>query len=202
MRRLPILAIISLAAATAAANVFLDALPSNSVTLAGYSDADSVRLRLAEAPLAPVEGMWQMLDDGAVFTLERHTDPSLPTATQTPAYRLVMVKSPSRSIRPGTVIGHAVATAQADVYEAKIYTDFSLEHSLKLPKSFTLHLSADGSSLTFKPRKSKLTVNLFRLLPYMYRHVVRIRENRPDNLDGAIRVYPTNISSRFGPRYL
>ncbi len=184
------------------ANDFLRALPSVSAIVTGYADSDSVTARMRQAPLTPVEGLWQMLDGGALFALERHTDPALPASTQPGTYRLVMVKAPSRLIRPGTVIGHAVATTQADVLEARIYTDFALEHHLGLPRSFTLHLASDGAALTFKPRKSRFTINAFRLLPYMYRNVVRLRDNRPDNLDGAIRVYPPVITPRFGPRYL
>lgn len=202
MRSISLFVITLLAAASAAANVFLDALPKTSTILSGYTNADSVKSRLRAAPLDAAEGMWQMLDGGAVFTLERHIDPKLPAASQTLTYRLVMVKAPSRLIRPGTVIGHAVATTQPNVLEAKIYTDFALENGLGIPKMFTLHLASNGSTLTFKPRKSRITVNLFRLLPYMYRHLVRLRDNRPDNLDGAVRLYPPVVSSQFGPRYL
>ncbi|MDE7143425.1 MAG: hypothetical protein K2N76_01345, partial [Muribaculaceae bacterium] len=98
--------------------------------------------------------------------------------------------------------GYAVATADRGVYEARIYTDFAVENRLGIPRTFTLHLADDGAALTFKTRKSRLTINLFRLLPYMYRNVVSLRENRPDNLDGALRVYPPVASPRFGPRYL
>lgn len=186
----------------APANDYLKALPGLSTVVDGYTDPDSVRARMASEPLVAAEGMWQMLDGGALFALERHIDPSLPLAAQPAGFRLVMVKAPGRLMRPGTVIGHAVATADPAVYEARIYTDFAVENRLSVPRTFTLHLSADGSTLTFKPRKSRLTVNLFRLLPYMYRNVVRLRDNRPDNLDGAVRVYPETVSPRFGPRYL
>lgn len=189
-------------ALTARGNDYLKALPALSTVVDGYADSDSVTARMAESPLVPVEGMWQMLDGGATFALERHADPSLPMAAQPECFRLVMVRAPGRLLRPGTVIGYAVATADRGVYEARIYTDFAVENRLGVARTFTLHLAADGSVLTFKPRKSRVTVNLFRLLPYMYRNVVRLRDNRPDNLDGAVRIYPYVASPRFGPRYL
>lgn len=189
-------------ALTARGNDYLKALPALSTVVDGYVDPDSVTARMAESPLVPVEGMWQMLDGGATFALERHADPSLPMAAQPECFRLVMVRAPGRLLRPGTLIGYAVATADCGVYEARIYTDFAVENRLGVARTFTLHLAADGSVLTFKPRKSRVTVNLFRLLPYMYRNVVRLRDNRPDNLDGAVRIYPYVASPRFGPRYL
>lgn len=189
-------------ALTARGNDYLKALPALSTVVDGYVDPDSVTARMAESPLVPVEGMWQMLDGGATFALERHADLSLPMAAQPECFRLVMVRAPGRLLRPGTVIGYAVATADRGVYEARIYTDFAVENRLGVARTFTLHLAADGSVLTFKPRKSRVTVNLFRLLPYMYRNVVRLRDNRPDNLDGAVRIYPYVASPRFGPRYL
>lgn len=191
-----------LLAQTAFGNDYLKTLPSMSTVVAGYADPDSVTARMSQAPLTPVEGLWQMLDGGATFAFERYADPTLPAAAQPACFRLVMVKAPGRLMRPGTVIGYAVATADRGVYEARIYTDFAVENRLGIPRTFTLHLADDGAALTFKPRKSRLTINLFRLLPYMYRNVVRLRENRPDNLDGALRVYPPVASPRFGPRYL
>lgn len=191
-----------LAAPAAMANDFLRALPAMSTVLTGYECADSVKARMAAQPLGAVEGLWQMLDGGALVALERHIDPSLPAMAQPGTYRLVMVKAPTRLVRPGTLLGHVCATAKPGVFEARIYTDFARESGLGVARTFYLHLAADGSVLTFKPQKSRLKVNPFALLPYMYRRVFRLQDNRPDDLNGACRVFPPSSSPMFGPRYL
>ncbi|MDE7387850.1 MAG: hypothetical protein K2M97_01215, partial [Muribaculaceae bacterium] len=181
---------------------FLNALPPCSTIAPGYSSADSVRTRMASLPLTPVEGIWQMLDGGAAVAVERYLSPDLPRDAQPGTYRMIMIKAPVRLVRPGTVIGHLKATARPGVYEARLYSDFARESGLSVPRTFYLHLATDGSTLTFKPRKSPIKFNLFSLLPYMYRRTVRIQNTRPDDLDGAIRIYPPVPSAIFGPRYL
>lgn len=197
-----ILLLVIMATLPMAANDFLKALPESSAMMAGYDDVDSVTARMAALPLLPAEGVWQMTDGGAIIALERYVDPTLPLQSQWATFRLVMVKSPIRRVRPGTVIGHAVATAKCGVLEARLYTDFARESRLSVPRTFYLHLSADGSTLTFKAKKSRLAVNPFKLLPYLYRHTVTIRQNTPDDLNGALRVFPPVVSANFGPRYL
>lgn len=201
MRRL-LFALSLIVTLTAAANDFLKSLPGASALVEGYADVDSVEARLAAMPLLPAEGLWQMTDGGAIIAVERYVEPTLPFQSQVSTFRLVMVKSPVRRVRPGTVIGYAVTTAKNGVLEARLYSDFARESRLSVPRTFYLQLSTDGSTLTFKAKKSRLAVNPFKLLPYLYRHAVTIRQNTPDDLNGAVRLFPPMVSPRFGPRYL
>lgn len=206
MHRLTLITAILILAASfngvQARDSFLKALPPCSTIEPGYGSADSVRARMASLPLTPVEGIWQMLDGGATVAVERYLSPDLPRDAQPGTYRMIMVKAPVRLVRPGTVIGHLKATARRGIYEARLYSDFARESGLSVPRTFYLHLAADGTTLTFKPRKSPLKINLFSLLPYMYRRMVRLQDTRPDDLDGAIRIYPPVPAAGFGPRYL
>lgn len=202
MKRL-LAALCLLASLTAGANDFLKALPEASARVEGYGNVDSVEARMATMPLLPAEGLWQMTDGGAIIALERYVDPTLPHQAQAGTFRLVMVKSPVRRVRPGTVIGYAVATAKSGLLEARLYTDFARESRLSIPRTFYLQLSTDGAVLTFKAKKNRLAVNPFKLLPYLYRNVVTLRQNTaPDDLNGAVRLFPPVVSSYFGPRYL
>ena len=69
------------------------------------------------------------------------------------------------------------------------------------PKRFTISLSEEGR-LIIVPVIDKLKFNLWRLLPYMFRNSVRHVNNRPDNLDGAIKIFPPDLSNPLAPRYL
>lgn len=178
---------------------WLRSLPSQSAIVAGYSAADSVEQRLGELPLCPAEGIWQMADGGALFAIER-AEPS--TGLAPAELRLVMIRSPWRSIRPGTVLGHAVATPRPGVYEARIYSSFAQRTGLNVPRAFLLTVGQAGSTLTIEPFRSPLKVNLFRLLPYMFRRVVSLQDSRPTGLTGAVKVFPASAAHPLSPVYL
>lgn len=192
-----LLNILLLFALTARAD-FLRELPPESTVVPGYADADSVEARLGELPLSPIEGVWQMAAEGAVFAIER-AEPS--TALAPAELRIVVISSPRRSVRPGTIVGHAVTTARPGVYRARLYTSFAPKSGLIGAKSFTLEIKDD--MLVFKPDKSAVKVNLFRLLPYMYRRIFTLRDNRrPEDLDGALRLFPRSAAHPLTPVYL
>lgn len=168
--------------------------------LAGYSTVDSVIARLKELPLCPAEGIWQMAADGATFAIERaDSDPAEPLPRN---LRLTIIKSPLRRVRPGTLMGTARPTVKAGVYEASLSTRIADLGGLEIPRRFLLTVSPDGQTLTIEPFKSPLKFNLFRLLPYMYRGVVRLQQSRPDGLDGAVRLYPPSATNPLTPIYL
>lgn len=200
MKRLVFLLSLLIGVLTCAASDFLKSLPPMSAILPGYADPDSVGERIARLPACPAEGVWQMTAaDGATFAIER-AEPSTDLA---PArLRMVMVRSPWRSIRPGTLLGHLEPTARPGVYLARIYSATAQRTGLNLPRSFTLRLNADSTILTFEPFKSPLKFNLFRLLPYMYRRVVELQKSRPDGLDGAVKIAPRYDAHPLSPVYL
>lgn len=184
---------------TAAAGDFLKSLPKVSATIAGYESADSVAERLSTLPLCPAEGLWQMTDGGALFAIERNS----PSTDLAPSrMRLVMVRSPWRTVRPGTLIGHLQPTPKPGVYEARLYTDFALRTGLSIPRGFTLTLNSDASIMTIEPFKFFLKVNVFRLLPYMYRRVIEPQQSRPGGLTGAVKVAPATDGHPLSPVYL
>lgn len=165
----------------------------------GYSTVDSVAARLEQMPLCPAEGIWQMAADGAVFAIERET----PSATETMPrqLRLTIIRSPHRRVRPGSVMGSAHPTVKPGVYEATLNTRIADLSGLELPRRFLLTLNSDGTAITIEPYKSPVKVNLFRLIPYLYR-VVRVQESRPQGLDGAVRIYPAPTVNPLTPTYL
>ncbi|MCM1309781.1 MAG: hypothetical protein NC301_01995 [Bacteroides sp.] len=184
----------------AGASDFLLRMPTVSTVLPGYNDRDSVEQRIAASPAAPIEGVWQMTAaDGATFAIEREESS---TDVAPSRLRIIMVKSPWRSIRPGTLLGHLEPTAKAGVYEARIYSGFAQRTGLNLPRPFTLKLNDDATVVTFEPFKSPLKFNLFKLLPYMYRRVVQLQRSRPEGLNGAVKIAPRGDGHPLSPVYL
>ena len=143
--------------------------------------------------LTSIEGVWRMSGSEGMMAIVADSG--------TIFQRIIVLESPDRNILPGTVMGVCTALGRNNSYDARIYTTESTSGILSKPKRFTLTLSDDGR-LIMEPITNKLKVNLWRFLPYMFRmSVVRVN-NRPDNLDGAVRVYPEAKDSPLTTRYL
>ncbi len=184
---------------SAGASDFLSRMPAVSTVLPGYGDTDSVDARISALPACPAEGVWQLPAGGATFAIERCEA----TTDVAPArLRMVMIRSPWRSIRPGTLLGHIEPTVKPGVYEARIYSGLAQRTGLNIPRPFTLRIDDDGTTLTFVPFKSPLKINLFRLLPYMYRRVVEPQKSRPEGLNGAVKIAPRADGHPLTPVYL
>lgn len=175
-------------------------VPSESTVVDGYDDADTAEERLSQLPLHPVEGLWRFPADGGLVAVERCDLGG--NTTEASQYRMVIITSANRALRPGTVMGYLWGTAQKAVYEASLFTDETADGTtLKSPKKFVISLTDNESRLVFKPIRRGLKLNLWRMLPYMFRFAVRQHDNTPDNLNGCVRVYPRPEIPDY-PRYL
>lgn len=146
----------------------------------------------ADKALSPIEGVWRVTGEETLFAVV--ADPG------TIFYRIIVVDATNRTLLPGTLMGAATATAQKNSFDALIYSHCS-DGALSKPKRFTLTIH-DNCRMVTAPVTDKLRVNLWRLIPYMYRFSVSRVNNRPDNLDGALRIFPSDSKARTAPRYL
>lgn len=179
---------------SASAGGFVNLLPRTSPVDTAFTRS-SFTARLDNSGKHRIEGLWDF-DGGALIAIERAENaPGRPFG-----YRMVIVNSPDRLIRRGTVMGYAEPTPQPETFNARIYTD-SDGPRLTMPKAFTLTLSADGAGLTFEQHKNPVTVNLWRLLPYLWRHTVYPTPGLKGPVKGCVRVYPAPRQQRE-PVYL
>ena len=180
----------------ASADIF-DMMPSESQVLEGY-DYNNVITRMKQSPLHNIEGVWQFLDSGTKIAIEQANDDVANSPLHQYLYRIVIIKADQLSISSGTVMGYLRATAKQGYYDAQIYTHHGLEGFLSIPKTFTLIL--DDNTLVFNEYKTEIKINLWRLIPYIYRVGVSVKDTRPKGLDGCVRIYPQ--SKPLTPRYL
>lgn len=180
-----------------AENKFIDALPFSSAHVTGFS-ASALMNDMAEMPLHHIEGIWQFPSTGVSIAILRDTSAgnSRDAAVR---YNIILLHSPNRSLKPGTTMGMATPSARHDTYDARIYTR-AVGSRLSIPKKFTITLDFDNSALLFRRNKSAFGINLWRLLPYLWRHsVYRNRQEPP--ADGCVRIYPEPLYPRE-PVYL
>lgn len=100
-------------------------------------------------------------------------------------YRMVVLRSPDRAVRPGTVMGYLQPTAARGTYEARIYTHTEGDGVLTDAKPFRIVVTDDA--MQFYRVRTGLSVNLFRMLPYMFRRAVDYRPDDHNGLDGCVR---------------
>lgn len=172
-------------------------LPASSTVSPGYGLVDSVSARMSRQPLDPLEGIWELTADGAVVAIER--EPSL-MRKSTATYRITALSMPDRSVAPGTLMGRAASTANARKFDAAIYTKI-IDGRLQSPANFIISLS-DDDRLSLTHYRHGIRLNLWRMVPYMFRYSVHSIDERPKGTDGMVRLYPHSEKSSQTPRHL
>ncbi len=162
---------------------WIDTLPTESVVLDGYM-SDGIEERMDIEASSPIEDVWKLVATGGLIAVER-VEPRGADVGSADCYRMVVLRAPDRAVRPGTVMGYLQPTAAGDTYEANIYTDTDGDGTLRGAKSFRVVVSEDA--MQFYRVRSGLSVNIFRLLPYMFRRAVDYRPDDHNGLDGCVR---------------
>ncbi len=169
-----------------AADRYIDGLPGTSKTISGFSVAE-MRKEIASTPLHHIEGIWKLTSDGTEIAILRDRNQS-DSDNNARAYRMILMRSANRALRPGTVIGLVSPTAKTGTYDARIYTK-AIGPQLSAARKFTLKLDDNDSHLIFEMNKSAYSINLWRMLPYMFRYSVR-KNNKQPSTAGCIRIFP------------
>lgn len=154
-------------------------------------DITNVRDLFDGRGLSRIEGIWRMSGSDALFAVIGSPGSVF--------YSMIVIESEDMNLLPGTVMGALTAAGRAGVWDARIYTGCN-DGELTAPKRFTITLS-DDTHIVMQPVTDKVTVNLWRFLPYMFRDPVKHVNDRPKNLDGAIKLFPGNEVMQQ-PRYL
>ena len=165
----------------------------------GGVDETSVRAALTSHPSDPVEGIWSATADGARVAIMAGTPPGAPKSAGD-SYLLIILRSPRAGIESGTVMGWCSPTARKGYYDSRIFTRCD-GRTLSSPKQFTLHLT-DDARLSITRVHNGMEIVPWRIIPYMFRRVLRERHDRASELDGFLRLWPAGIGEPLKPRYL
>lgn len=161
--------------------------------------SESFRQRLATTALHRIEGIWRLTSGGGEIGILRKSEAPAGGGKDVTEYEIIILGASDRALRAGTVIGTLRPTAKASVYQAHIYTR-QAGSRLYDARTFMLRLDAEENRIVFERKKSNLSVNLWRLLPYLWRAPVE-RRSEPAATEGAIRIYP-QPATPIEPRYL
>ena len=160
-------------------------VPSKSVILDGL-DLDSMRVRLDETDMQPLEGIWYYPNEEMTLGIERYR------GEHNIGYRIILLESPDINVIPGTVIGYIAASAVDNKYQLWLYSQRDRITLIK-PLECVATLNQSATSLTFDPPhwKVKVRVNIARFLPSLFQGVSIIPEKSSEKLPvGFRKIYP------------
>lgn len=147
-------------------------------------DTKAAVAMIDERGVDPLAGIWQTGGGDALIAF-------IPQNGNYQQFDIVLLDSHDMSVIPGRVIGHARSSNVTGTYDAT-FSKSSLHKTVKVIIRMDKNLR-----LTFQPYKQKLSLSLWRLLPYMFRNPVKQVDTRPSGVDGAVRLYPN--SAQEGP---
>ena len=160
-------------------------VPKKSVILDGI-DIDSMRVRLDESDMQPLEGIWYYPNEEMTLGIERYR------GKNNIGYRIILLDSPDINVMPGTVIGYIAASAVDNKYQLWLYSQRD-NVTLKKPLQCVATLNREATAFTFDPPKWKVKVrfNIARFLPTLFRGVSIIPEKTGETLPvGFRKIYP------------
>ena len=160
-------------------------VPKQSVILPGL-DIDSMRVRLDQTDMQPLEGIWYYPNEEMTLGIERYR------GQHNIGYRIILLDSPDINVMPGTVIGYIAASAVDSKYQLWLYSQRDKVTLLK-PLECVATLNARATTLTFDPPhwKVKVRVNIARFLPSLFNGVSIIPEKVGERLPvGFRKIYP------------
>jgi hypothetical protein len=160
-------------------------VPKKSVILDGL-DLDSMRVRLDETDMQPLEGIWYYPNEEMTVGIERYR------GKRNIGYRIILLDSPDINLVPGTVIGYIAASAVDSKYQLWLYSQRDRVTLIK-PLECVATLNKAATTLTFDPPhwKVKVRVNIARFLPSLFQGVSIIPEKVGEKLPvGFRKIYP------------
>ncbi|MBR5725971.1 MAG: hypothetical protein IKX56_04460 [Muribaculaceae bacterium] len=160
-------------------------IPKKSVVLEGI-DIDSMRVRLDESDLQPLEGIWYYPNEEMTLGIERYR------GEHNIGYRIILLDSPDINVVPGTVIGYIAASAVDSKFQLWLYSQRDRLTLIK-PLECVATLNAKGTTLTFDPPhwKVKVRVNIARFLPTLFNGVSIVPDKVSEQLPvGFRKIYP------------
>ena len=160
-------------------------VPKKSVTIDGL-DVDSMKARLDEIDIQPLEGIWYYPNEETTLGIERYR------GQHNIGYRIILLESPDINVMPGTVIGYIAATAVNNKYQLWLYSQRDRVTLVK-PLECVATLDSKATTLTFDPPhwKVKVRVNLARFLPSLFSGMSIVPEKVEERVPvGFRKIYP------------
>lgn len=163
-------------------------------------DEDSMRVRLLQYDLQPIEGIWQYKAEQMLLGIERCK------GIDEAEYRIILLHSADMELLPGMVIGYLATSVDETKYRLWLYSERN-RLTLHGPMEAVATFDRDKGTIIFDPPhwRVKVRLNFMRFLPSIFRIVNVSPEVVDENLPvGFNKLYPIEgDTGRFNKiRYL
>ena len=155
-------------------------------------DVDSMRLKLSQMDLQPIEGIWYYPVEDMTIGIERMPSDRF-FSPQHPPYHVVYLEGNDITVVPGTEIGYIVAGALDEELDLYLYSKCDDEGKLSGPVKCLARLNKAASVITFERPKTKVKVHVIfgRFLPSIFKGISIIPEREEKkSSEGFRKVYP------------
>lgn len=167
------------------------AAPAQSEFFPGL-DEDSMRIRLLNYDLQPIEGIWQYKAEHMTLGIERCT------GVEDAEYRIVLLHSDDLELMPGMVIGYLASSVDETKYRLWLYSERN-RLTLRGPMEAVATFNRDKGTITFDPPhwRVKVRANFMRFLPSIFRVVSVSPEKVEEHLPvGFNKLFPIDGDAR------
>ena len=172
-------------------SVIAVAAPAQSEFFPGL-DEDSMRVRLLNYDLQPIEGIWQYKAEHMTLGIERCT------GVEDAEYRIILLHSDDLELMPGMFIGYIASSVDETKYRLWLYSERN-RLTLHGPMEAVATFNRDKGTITFDPPhwKVKVRANFMRFLPSIFRVVSVSPEKVEERLPvGFNKVFPIDGDTR------
>ncbi len=167
------------------------AAPAQSEFFPGL-DEDSMRIRLLNYDLQPIEGIWQYKAEHMTLGIERCT------GVEDAEYRIILLHSDDLELMPGMVIGYLASSVDETKYRLWLYSERN-RLTLRGPMEAVATFNRDKGTITFDPPhwRVKVRANFMRFLPSIFRVVSVSPEKVEERLPvGFNKLFPIDGDAR------
>ena len=178
-------------------------VPSKSSIVKGV-DEESMRTKLSEMDLQPIEGIWYYHAEDMTVAIERMA--STAPGSQHPPYHIVLLSCPDINLLPGTEIGYIEGSAKPGEYKLHLFSEQDDDGMLHSPVACYATLDQQASTILFERPKVnvKVRVNFARFLSSIFKGVSVIPEKQEKKVsEGFRKVFPEGNGNPYNKvRYL
>lgn len=155
-------------------------------------DEDSMRVRLLQYDLQPIEGIWQYKAEHMTLGIERCT------GVDDAEFRIILLHSDDLELMPGMVIGYLASSVDESKFRLWLYSERN-RLTLHGPMEAVATFNRNKGTITFEPPhwSVKVRANFMRFLPSIFRVVSVTPEMHEERLPvGFNKVFPIDGDMR------
>ncbi|MBR1474023.1 MAG: hypothetical protein IJ613_00410 [Muribaculaceae bacterium] len=155
-------------------------------------DEDSMRVRLLQYDLQPIEGIWQYKAEHMTLGIERCS------GVQDAEYRIVLLHSDDLELMPGMVIGYLASSVDESKFRLWLYSERN-RLTLRGPMEAVATFNREKGTIIFDPPhwRVKVRANFMRFLPSIFRVVSLSPEKVEERLPvGFNKLFPIEGDAR------